>query len=105
MIKEEDAQMPTRNINLTDRYDAFLTAQIDSGRFKNASEAVRAALHLLEQRDREEEAKLEALRRDVQVGTEAIERGDTAVLDSQDDMDAFFAKLTAERHAKLADKV
>ena len=40
--------MPTRNINLTDRYDAFLSAQIESGRFKNASEAVRAALHLLD---------------------------------------------------------
>jgi Arc/MetJ-type ribon-helix-helix transcriptional regulator len=29
--------------NLAERYDAFLARQIDSGRFKNASEVVRAA--------------------------------------------------------------
>ena len=26
--------MPTRNINLTDRYDSFLARQIETGRFK-----------------------------------------------------------------------
>lgn len=96
--------MPTRNINLTDRYDAFLTAQIDNGRFKNASEAVRAALHLLEQRDLEDQAKLEAFRREVKIGIDAAERGEVIRLSSDEDISDFFEGLTAERNAKLADK-
>lgn len=95
--------MPTRNINLTDRYDAFLTAQIDNGRFKNASEAVRAALHLLEQRDLEDQAKLEAFRREVKIGIDAAERGEVIRLASDDDISEFFENLTSERNAKLAD--
>ena len=94
--------MPTRNINLTDRYDAFLTAQIDSGRFKNVSEAVRAALHLLEKRDLEDQAKLEALRRDVQDGVDAVARGESILLETDEDIDQFFADVAAERRAKLA---
>lgn len=94
--------MPTRNINLTDRYDAFLTAQIDSGRFKNASEAVRAALHLLEQRYREDQAKLEALRRDVQESVDAVSRGDYSTISSDEEMDEIFADLKTARKAAFA---
>lgn len=85
--------MPTRNINLTERYDAFLMRQIDTGRFKNVSEAVRAALHLLERESLEEEAKLEALRRDVSVGIEAFESGAYTAIDGAAGLDAFFDAL------------
>jgi antitoxin ParD1/3/4 len=57
-----DAAMPTRNVNLTQRYDQFVEEQIDAGRFRNASEVMRAGLRLLEQQTREEEEKLELLR-------------------------------------------
>ena len=103
MRKERQAKLPTRNINLTDRYDAFLTAQIDSGRFKNASEAVRAALHLLEQRDLEDEAKLEAFRREVKIGFDAAERGEVIRLSTDEDIAEFFQGLKAERNAAQAD--
>ena len=87
--------MPTRNINLTDRYDAFLMRQVEAGRFKNVSEAVRAALHLLERQDLEEEAKLEALRRDVRLGVEAFESGAYTAIGDTEDLDAFFNDLPA----------
>lgn len=103
MKLERLAEMPTRNINLTDRYDAFLTAQIDNGRFKNASEAVRAALNLLEQRDLEDQAKLEAFRREVKIGIEAAERGEVIRLSADDDIVEFFQTLKAERNAARAD--
>ena len=35
--------MPTRNVNLTDELDRFV-AKVESGRYENASEVVRAAL-------------------------------------------------------------
>ena len=54
--------MPTRNVNLTQELDSFLLARVQSGRYENASEVVRAALRTLEREERIYEAKLEALR-------------------------------------------
>jgi antitoxin ParD1/3/4 len=65
--------MPTRNANLTDEFDRFVSAKIASGRYENASEVVRAALRTLEREEQEHEAKLAALRR-------AIEEGDASGL-------------------------
>ena len=62
--------MPTRNINLTDHFDGFLFDQLAAGRYKNASEVVRAGLRLLEREAAEDAAKLEALRRDATIGAE-----------------------------------
>jgi antitoxin ParD1/3/4 len=49
-------------VNLTGHCDRFLAAQVTSGRFKNASEVMRAGLHLLEQQNRAEEEELALLR-------------------------------------------
>jgi antitoxin ParD1/3/4 len=46
------------SIYLGDHFEEFMTKWIDSGRYKSASEIVRAGLRLLES----EEKKLEALR-------------------------------------------
>ena len=63
--------MPTRNVNLTDELDDFVLAKVDSGRYENASEVVRAALRTLEREEQQYEAKLAALRR-------AIDEGDAS---------------------------
>ena len=63
--------MPTRNVNLTQELDSFVLARVESGRFENASEVVRAALRALEREERIFEAKLEALRA-------AIDEGDAS---------------------------
>jgi len=63
--------MPTRNVNLTQELDRFVLARVQSGRFENASEVVRAALRTLEREERAFEAKLEALRA-------AIDEGDAS---------------------------
>ena len=54
--------MPTRNVNLTDELDGFVLAKVQSGRYENASEVVRAALRTLEREEREYETKLATLR-------------------------------------------
>ena len=54
--------MPTRNVNLTDRYDRLVDSLIASGQYQNASEVVRAGLRLLEKSNEEEDEKLRALR-------------------------------------------
>ena len=60
--------MPTRNVNLTDELDRFVLAKVQSGRYENASEVVRAALRTLERDEQEHEAKLTALRAAVDEG-------------------------------------
>jgi antitoxin ParD1/3/4 len=69
--------MPTRNVNLTQELDSFLLARVQSGRYENASEVVRAALRTLEREERVYEAKLEALRAAINEGDRSgIAEGD-----------------------------
>lgn len=60
--------MPTRNVNLTDELDRFVLAKVESGRYENASEVVRAALRALEVEDQRYELKLAALRKAIDAG-------------------------------------
>ena len=63
--------MPTRNVNLTHALDSFVLAKVESGRYENASEVVRAALRTLEREERRFEAKLAALRKAIDEGDES----------------------------------
>ena len=67
--------MPTRNINLTDRYDQFVEEQVEAGKYKNASEVLRAGLRLLEQQSQTEEQKLTLLKKLAADGFEALDQG------------------------------
>jgi antitoxin ParD1/3/4 len=72
--------MPTRNINLTEYFDLFVKRQISSGRYSNASEIVREALRLLEEREQERDAKLKALRQAAKQGFDELDQGKGIVL-------------------------
>ena len=67
--------MPTRNVNLTDEQDAFVERLVKSGKYQNASEAMRDAVRGLQQRWKEDDLKLKALRKLVGEGASALERG------------------------------
>jgi antitoxin ParD1/3/4 len=68
--------MPTRNVVLTERQESLIEAMVQSGRYQNASEVVREGLRLVENREAEDAAKLEALRAAAQIGAGALERGE-----------------------------
>lgn len=53
-----------KTISLTAKDDAFISGQVETGEYGNASEVIRAGLRLLEQ----EQLKLEALRRAIAEG-------------------------------------
>lgn len=67
--------MPTRNISLTAEQDAFIEEVVKSGEYQNASEAVRDALRALQQRRREDALKLALLRKHIDAGVDALDRG------------------------------
>lgn len=70
--------MPTRNVNLTQELESFLLAKVESGRYENASEVVRAALRTLEREEQKYEAKLAALRTAIDNGdASGVARGDS----------------------------
>lgn len=86
--------MPMRNVYLTEHFDSFIAAGIEAGSYSNASEAVLAALRLLEQED---QVKVEWLRGAAQDGINALERGDYTALRSHAEISTFVRSAGSER--------
>ena len=59
--------MPT-SVALSPHFEHFIREQVDSGRYNNASEVVRAGLRLLEDQQQQASIKLEALRAAITAG-------------------------------------
>lgn len=66
--------MATRNVVLTDNQSELVDRLVASGRYQNASEALRAGLRLLER----EETELGELRARLGAGLDEARRGDLA---------------------------
>jgi antitoxin ParD1/3/4 len=49
----------TRNVSLTPELEALVDSKVASGRYRSASEVMRAALRLLDERERRIERKLQ----------------------------------------------
>lgn len=59
--------MPT-SVALSDHFKTFIRDQVQSGRFNNVSEVVRAGLRLLEEQEERKQLELEALRAEIAAG-------------------------------------
>ena len=79
--------MATRNVVLTDTQSDLVDRLVASGRYQNASEALRAGLRLLER----EESELGELRSRLQSGLEEARRGDLAEGSGEDAIRRAFA--------------
>lgn len=69
------------NISLTPELERIVQEKVHSGMYHSASEVVREALRLMQERDTLQKIKLQELRQAVQVGIEQADRGETALLD------------------------
>lgn len=76
------------SFSLGDHFDEFIDKQVEEGRYRSASEVVRASLRLLEERD----ACLAALR-------SALIEGERSGPATAFDFDAFMARKRSERAA------
>ncbi len=59
--------MPT-SVALSSHFETFVRNQIESGRYNNASEVVRAGLRLLEDQQKQSELQMEAMRAAIAAG-------------------------------------
>ncbi len=69
------------NVSLTPELEEFVAQLVEAGRYRSASEVVRAAIRLLQDREAERSAKLDALRGTIDAGVEELDRGDGASAD------------------------
>ncbi|GAC1451762.1 MAG: type II toxin-antitoxin system ParD family antitoxin [Isosphaeraceae bacterium] len=81
------------NVSLTPELEQLVQKKVESGNYLSASEVVREALRLLQERDQLRELRLEELRKFVGVGIEQADRGDVAPLD----VDATLARVRSRR--------
>jgi len=95
--------MPTRNINLTDHFDRFVAEQVESGRYKNASEVMRAGLRLLEKRAQRDEQTLVLLRRLAAEGFAELDHGQGILLKGDKELSNFIGRV-GQRAGKTAEK-
>ncbi len=83
--------MATRNVVLTDTQSDLVDRLVASGRYQNASEALRAGLRLLER----EESELGELRSRLQSGLEEARKGNLAEGSGEDAIRRAFAAARA----------
>jgi antitoxin ParD1/3/4 len=93
--------MPTRNVVLSEHQHEFVEDLVRSGRYQNASEVLREGLRLIEHREREEAAKLQALREAVDTGWADVAAGRYTDL-AEEELDDFIGQLSARAAGRTA---
>ncbi len=81
------------NVSLTPSLEQFVRDRAASGDYNNASEVVREAIRLLKRAEERRALKMERLRAAIRDGDEALARGEFTDLDSDRELDEFFAEL------------
>jgi antitoxin ParD1/3/4 len=69
------------NVSLTPQLETLIRSKVETGRYHSASEVVREGLRLLEQRDEERAAKLQALRHELSPAITELDEGKGEALD------------------------
>jgi antitoxin ParD1/3/4 len=79
------------NVSLTPELEQFVQSKVKSGRYLSASEVVREALRLLEDRDRIYQARLADLQKEITIGVEEADRGE--LFDGEEVMQELYGEL------------
>ena len=69
------------NVSLTPQLESFVKQKVSTGLYSSASEVIREALRLLEEKEALKTMKLQALRADIQAGMDSLDKGEGKSLD------------------------
>jgi antitoxin ParD1/3/4 len=64
------------NVSVGKEFEEFVRMKVDSGDYASASEVVRDGLRMLKEKDLLLEARLQALKGEIQIGIDQAERGE-----------------------------
>jgi antitoxin ParD1/3/4 len=82
------------NVHLTPELERLVHTKVQSGRYNSASEVIREALRLFEERDELWELRKNAIRQQIDEGWNSLRRGEGV------DGEAFFAELEGKEQAR-----
>jgi antitoxin ParD1/3/4 len=92
-LKGESVSRNSMNVHLTPELEQLVQSRVESGRYNSASEVVREALRLLEQRDEVFTLRKDEIRREIEEGWQSARRGEFV------DGDEVFDRVDAELEA------
>ncbi len=88
------------HVSLTPHLEELVRDKVKSGLYNSASEVVREALRLMEDRDRIRELRLEDLRKEIQIGIDQLERGESTEYTTET-LNELFDDIKARGRARL----
>lgn len=91
------------NINLGSLWEAFIDENVKSGRYVSASEVVRDGLRLLQEKEQIRLLHMERLRAEIDVGVNALDRGDYREFDAEG-MKSYLEELNTRGHKRIGRK-
>lgn len=83
------------NVSLTPELEKMVQVKVQTGRYNSASEVVREALRLMDERDQVKEMHKEELRKKIAAGLKSLEEGRFS------DGEEFFAQMDAELEEEI----
>lgn len=95
---EAETQKSLMNVHLTPELEQLVQAKVQSGRYNSASEVVREALRLMEQRDELRAIQIEELRTRMDRALDESSRGEG--IDGEEFMQGMIADLEAGNRRK-----
>jgi antitoxin ParD1/3/4 len=87
--------MPT-SVALTPHFEKLTKSLVASGEYNNVSEVVREGLRMVEERRKLQKAKLKRLKDAIQIGQDALDRGEYVEIRSDEELDAFFDQIAQQ---------
>lgn len=86
------------NVHLTPELEQMVQRKVQTGRYNSASEVMREALRLMDERDQLKSIQKEELRKKIAAGLKSLDEG------SGVDGEAVFARLEAELDSEILDE-
>jgi antitoxin ParD1/3/4 len=90
-VSKEQPESRFMNVNLGDKFEQLVRKRVETGRYNNASEVIREALRLLEERDELRALRKEELRKKIAEGLDSLRAG--KIHDGEEVFDRIEAEL------------